>query len=37
MMDLADHHKDKLLPGYTHFQVAMPSSFGFGFQLMQKV
>ncbi|MEC7619638.1 MAG: argininosuccinate lyase, partial [Bacteroidota bacterium] len=31
LMDLADHHKDKLLPGYTHFQVAMPSSFGLWF------
>ncbi|MDO6391494.1 argininosuccinate lyase [Pontibacter sp. BT731] len=24
-------HKDKLLPGYTHLQVAMPSSFGLWF------
>tara|TARA_B100001175_G_scaffold279443_1_gene256647 strand:- start:53 stop:1336 length:1284 start_codon:yes stop_codon:yes gene_type:complete len=31
LMDLADQHKDKLLPGYTHFQVAMPSSFGLWF------
>jgi argininosuccinate lyase len=25
---LSEKHKDVLLPGYTHFQVAMPSSFG---------
>ncbi|MBL7473345.1 argininosuccinate lyase [Robertkochia sediminum] len=25
---LAETHKDTLLPGYTHLQVAMPSSFG---------
>lgn len=31
LMDLADQHKDHLLPGYTHFQVAMPSSFGLWF------
>jgi len=31
LMDLADQHKDKLFPGYTHFQVAMPSSFGLWF------
>ena len=31
LMDLAEQHKDKLLPGYTHFQVAMPSSFGLWF------
>ena len=24
----SEKHKDKLLPGYTHLQVAMPSSFG---------
>lgn len=28
LLNLADTHKDKLLPGYTHLQVAMPSSFG---------
>ncbi len=27
----AEVHKDVLLPGYTHFQVAMPSSFGLWF------
>ncbi len=30
-MQLADKHKDVLLPGYTHLQVAMPSSFGLWF------
>lgn len=28
LLTLANTHKDKLLPGYTHLQVAMPSSFG---------
>ena len=28
LMHLAETHQDKLLPGYTHLQVAMPSSFG---------
>lgn len=28
---LSDMHKHKLLPGYTHFQIAMPSSFGLWF------
>ncbi|KJD35418.1 argininosuccinate lyase [Tamlana sedimentorum] len=27
----ADNYKEKLLPGYTHLQVAMPSSFGLWF------
>jgi len=27
----ADEHKNVLLPGYTHFQIAMPSSFGLWF------
>lgn len=27
----ADEHKDDLLPGYTHLQIAMPSSFGLWF------
>jgi argininosuccinate lyase len=31
MMALAERHKDKLLPGYTHLQIAMPSSFGLWF------
>ena len=30
-MELANTHKDVLLPGYTHLQVAMPSSFGLWF------
>lgn len=28
---LSNIHKDKLLPGYTHLQIAMPSSFGLWF------
>jgi argininosuccinate lyase len=28
LMARADEHKDKLLPGYTHLQIAMPSSAG---------
>lgn len=31
LMTLAEKHKEKLLPGYTHLQVAMPSSFGLWF------
>ena len=31
LMDLAEQHKNHFLPGYTHFQVAMPSSFGLWF------
>lgn len=31
LIRLADPHKNVLLPGYTHFQVAMPSSFGLWF------
>lgn len=31
LLRLADTHKDKLMPGYTHLQVAMPSSFGLWF------
>ncbi len=31
LMDLASHHQNQLMPGYTHFQVAMPSSFGLWF------
>jgi len=31
LITLADHYKDELLPGYTHLQVAMPSSFGLWF------
>ena len=31
LLNLAEIHKEKLLPGYTHLQVAMPSSFGLWF------
>jgi argininosuccinate lyase len=31
LIKLSDQHKNKLLPGYTHFQIAMPSSFGLWF------
>ena len=31
LMDLSEKHKNVLLPGYTHLQVAMPSSFGMWF------
>lgn len=31
LLSLAETHKEKLLPGYTHLQVAMPSSFGLWF------
>jgi len=31
LIDLSEQHKDKLLPGYTHLQIAMPSSFGLWF------
>lgn len=31
LIALSNTHKDKLLPGYTHLQIAMPSSFGLWF------
>ena len=31
LLQLAETHKESLLPGYTHLQVAMPSSFGLWF------
>ena len=31
LIKLANQHKNVLLPGYTHFQIAMPSSFGLWF------
>lgn len=31
LLSLAKEHEEKLLPGYTHLQVAMPSSFGLWF------
>src|SRR5882724_3505436 len=31
LIALSEVHKEKLLPGYTHLQIAMPSSFGLWF------
>ncbi len=31
LLKLSEKHQDKLMPGYTHMQVAMPSSFGLWF------
>jgi argininosuccinate lyase len=31
LLDLSEHHREVLLPGYTHLQIAMPSSFGLWF------
>ncbi|MDE7159492.1 MAG: argininosuccinate lyase [Muribaculaceae bacterium] len=31
LLELSERHKDVLMPGYTHLQVAMPSSFGLWF------
>lgn len=31
LLELSEEHKDKLMPGYTHLQIAMPSSFGLWF------
>ena len=31
LQSLSEQHSDKLMPGYTHLQVAMPSSFGLWF------
>ncbi|HEX3080056.1 MAG TPA: lyase family protein, partial [Puia sp.] len=31
LISLSDQYKDDLLPGYTHLQIAMPSSFGLWF------
>lgn len=31
LISLSETHKEKLMPGYTHLQVAMPSSFGLWF------
>ena len=31
LLQLAETHKNQFLPGYTHLQVAMPSSFGLWF------
>lgn len=37
LLALAETHKNKLLPGYTHLQVAMPSSFGLWFSAYAEV
>ncbi len=31
LLNLAEEHKEVMLPGYTHLQIAMPSSFGLWF------
>ncbi len=31
LLDLSERHKEVLMPGYTHMQIAMPSSFGLWF------
>lgn len=31
LIELSEKHKDILIPGYTHLQIAMPSSFGLWF------
>lgn len=31
LIQLSETHKKKLMPGYTHFQIGMPSSFGLWF------
>jgi argininosuccinate lyase len=36
-MTLADRYKDQLLPGYTHLQIAMPSSFGLWFSAYAEI
>jgi len=37
LLELADTYKDKVLPGYTHLQVAMPSSFGLWFSAYAEI
>ncbi len=37
LLQLAETHKNKVLPGYTHLQVAMPSSFGLWFSAYAEV
>ncbi|MBC2844413.1 argininosuccinate lyase [Winogradskyella flava] len=37
LLKLAETHKSSLLPGYTHLQVAMPSSFGLWFSAYAEV
>jgi argininosuccinate lyase len=36
LISLSDQYKDDLLPGYTHLQIAMPSSLDFGSEHMPK-
>ncbi len=37
LLQLAKAHENKLLPGYTHLQIAMPSSFGLWFSAYAEV
>lgn len=37
LIQLAEQYKDILLPGYTHLQVAMPSSFGLWFSAYAEI
>ncbi|WP_029033460.1 argininosuccinate lyase [Salinimicrobium terrae] len=37
LLNLAEEHKNSLLPGYTHLQVAMPSSFGLWFSAYAEI
>ncbi|CAL2102892.1 Argininosuccinate lyase [Tenacibaculum sp. 190130A14a] len=37
LLKLADQYKDLVLPGYTHLQVAMPSSFGLWFSAYAEI
>ncbi|MFC6860208.1 argininosuccinate lyase [Zunongwangia atlantica] len=37
LLGLAEQYKEKLLPGYTHLQVAMPSSFGLWFSAYAEI
>ena len=37
LLELAEEHQDKLLPGYTHLQVAMPSSFSLWFSAYAEI
>ncbi len=37
LLGLANEHREKVLPGYTHLQVAMPSSFGLWFSAYAEV
>jgi argininosuccinate lyase len=36
LQTLSETHKNVLMPGYTHLQIAMPSSFGYGLAAMPK-